>query len=577
MNIKAFIPAFDWLPHYNTDLLKGDLSAGLTVGVMLIPQGMAYAMIAGLPPIYGLYASTLPLIIYAVLGTSRQLAVGPVAMVSLLTAAGIGGLAEAGTTTYIALAIALALFVGVIQFLLGAFRLGFLVNFLSHPVISGFTSAAALIIGLSQLKHLLGVKMSGTHHVHEIVSQAIGQFENINWVAFGIGIVGILLIIGIKRVSKAVPGSLLAVVFGILAVWGLGLTDMGVTVVGKVPSGLPAFSLPSFSLGTAQVLLPTAMAIALVSFMESIAVAKAIQAKHKDYKIVANQELIALGAANIGGAFLQGFPVTGGFSRTAVNDQAGARTGMAAVISAALIVLTLLFLTPLFYYLPNAILASIIMVAVFGLIDYKEAFHLWHADRSDFWMLIVTFVTTLALGIEQGIGVGVALSVAVIIYQTTRPHIAVLGRIPGTTFYRNVERFPQLELCEDVLIVRFDAQLYFANLDYFKTSLETLVAQKGTQLKTIIINAESINQIDSSAMQTIDDIVTDFKAAGLCVYFSGVKGPVRDGLVRGHLIDKIGEGNFFMSVQEAMDAYEKKHKTTYSQAHQEVTLQANAR
>lgn len=276
MNIKAFIPAFDWLPRYNTDLLKGDLSAGLTVGVMLIPQGMAYAMIAGLPPIYGLYASTLPLIIYAVLGTSRQLAVGPVAMVSLLTAAGIGGIAEAGTETYIALAIALALFVGVIQFLLGAFRLGFLVNFLSHPVISGFTSAAALIIGLSQLKHLLGVKMSGTHHVHEIIWQAIEQFGNINWITFGIGIVGILLIVGIKRVSKAVPGSLLAVVFGILAVWGLGLTGMGVSIVGEVPSGLPAFSLPTFSLGTAQVLLPTALAIALVSFMESIAAPKAI-------------------------------------------------------------------------------------------------------------------------------------------------------------------------------------------------------------------------------------------------------------------------------------------------------------
>ncbi|MEZ4988038.1 MAG: solute carrier family 26 protein [Saprospiraceae bacterium] len=576
MKIDAFIPALKWLPAYHSTQLRGDLSAGLTVGVMLIPQGMAYAMIAGLPPIFGLYASTIPLVIYALLGTSRQLAVGPVAMVSLLTAAGIGGLADVGTETYISLAIALAFFVGLIQFLLGAFRLGFLVNFLSHPVISGFTSAAALIIGLSQLKHLLGVKISGTHHVHEIIIQAVQQFGSINWITFGIGLAGIVLIKGVKKVSAAIPGSLLAVVFGILTVWGLGLADKGVKIVGEIPGGLPSFTLPDASLSTLSTLLPTAMAIALVSFMESIAVAKAIQAKHKDYKVSANQELIALGLANVGGALLQSYPVTGGFSRTAVNDQAGAQTGMASIFSAALIVLTLLFLTPLFYYLPNAILASVIMVAVFGLIDVKEAIHLWYADRSDFWMLIATFVATLALGIEQGIGIGVALSIAVIIYQTTRPHIAVLGRIPGTNFYRNVDRFPQLEQREDLLIVRFDAQLYFANLSFFREQLEELVQEKGSQLRAIIINAESINNIDSSAMQMITDVVTDFRQAGLRVMFSGVKGPVRDAMVKGHLVDIISEACFFLSVQEAVDSHLSKDNHTFSQDHHEVTLQTNA-
>ena len=431
MKLSDHIPAIDWIPKYSSDQLRGDLIAGLTVGVMLIPQGMAYAMIAGLPPIYGLYASTVPLIIYALLGTSRQLAVGPVAMVSLLTAAGIGVLAEGGTDTYLTLAITLALLVGIIQFALGVFKLGFLVNFLSHPVISGFTSAAALIIGLSQLKHLLGVDLARSHHVHEILIEAFGRTDDISWQTVTIGVLGILLITGVKKWLPMIPGPLLAVLFGIGATWDLGLTDFGVKIVGTVPSGLPTVAIPHISYDTMQLLLPTALAIALVSFMESIAVAKAIQAKHKDYDVSPNQELIALGAANIGGSFFQSYPVTGGFSRTAVNDQSGAKTGMASIISAGLIVLTLLFLTPIFYYLPNAILASVIMVAVFGLIDIKEARHLWHSDRSDFWMLIVTFASTLALGIEQGIGIGVLLSLGLLIFRTTRPHIAELGQVSG--------------------------------------------------------------------------------------------------------------------------------------------------
>jgi len=346
MNLKQFIPALSWLPNYKKENLKGDISAGLTVGVMLIPQGMAYAMIAGLPPIYGLYASTIPLIIYALLGTSRQLAVGPVAMVSLLTAAGIGTLAEGGTETYILLAVTLAFLVGLIQFLLGLFKLGFLVNFLSHPVISGFTSAAALIIGLSQLKHLLGIDIPRSHHVHEILLNAFERFDEINWLIFAVGIGGILIIKGIKLINKAIPGPLMAVLFGTLAVWGFGLAERGVKIVGEVPSGLPGFSLPTLDMDTLKILIPIALTIALVSFMESIAVAKAIQAKHRDYKVLPNQELIALGMANIGGSFLQSYPTTGGFSRTAINDQSGANTGLASIISAGLIILTLLFLTP---------------------------------------------------------------------------------------------------------------------------------------------------------------------------------------------------------------------------------------
>jgi SulP family sulfate permease len=575
MNLRKYLPVLEWLPTYNRSLAKGDLSAGLTVGVMLIPQGMAYAMIAGLPPIYGLYASTVPLIIYALLGTSRQLAVGPVAMVSLLTAAGIGAIADVTPETYITLAIALAFFVGVMQFLLGAFRLGFLVNFLSHPVISGFTSAAALIIGLSQLKHLLGVNIPRSHHIHEILLNAIGQFGAINWATFAVGITGILLIIGIKKVNKAIPGPLLAVLFGILAVWLLGLDGNGVKIVGEVPQGLPDLGLPTFDLADFQNLLPIALTISLVSFMESIAVAKAIQAKHKNYKVTPNQELIALGLANIGGSLFQAYPTTGGFSRTAVNDQAGAKTGMASLISAALIILTLLFLTPLFYYLPKAILASVIMVAVFGLIDFKEVIHLWKTDRTDFAMLLVTFIATLSLGIEQGIGVGVVLSLAMVIYRSTRPHVAVLGKVPGTKVYRNVDRFQELEKRDDLLILRFDAQLYFANTTFFKETLEELMEEKGEKLRAIILNAESINHIDSSAAHALDELIEECKTRNLKLLLTGVKGPVRDVLKRNHLVEKIGREHFFLSMQDAVDAWDSEPGRQKQEEMQPYTLQHN--
>jgi len=569
--MKKYFPILDWISNYSTKEFKGDLSAGVTVGVMLIPQGMAYSMIAGLPPIYGLYASTIPIIIYSILGTSRQLAVGPVAMVSLLTAASVGLLADGGTELYIQLAITLALMVGVIQFLLGVSKLGFLVNFLSHPVISGFTSAAALIIGLSQLKHLLGIDIPRSHHIHEIILSAIKQADNINWFTLAIGLGGIVLIKGVKKINKAIPGPLMAVLFGILAVYFLGLHETGVGIVGEVPSGLPSFGIPSFEINILQSLLPAALAISLVSFMESIAVAKAIQAKHKDYKVIPNQELIALGAANIGGSFFQSFPVTGGFSRTAVNDQSGARTGMAGIFAAILIILTLLFFTEYFYYLPKAILASVIMVAVYGLIDIKEAKHLWKANKSDFVTLLVTFLATLSLGIELGIGIGVLLSLAIIIYKSSQPHVAVLGNIPNTNIYRNTDRFEDVIQKEDTLIVRFDAPLYFANTNYFKETIETLAEKKGTKLKHIIIDASSIDSADSSALHAIEEIVEEQTIAGRHIYFTGVKGPVRDAIKRGHLDKKINLNSFFLDINHAIESISGK----ISEANKQLNISYN--
>jgi len=573
MQLHQYIPILEWLPKYSKLDLRGDLSAGLTVGVMLIPQGMAYAMIAGLPPIYGLYASTLPLILYAIFGTSRHLAVGPVAMVSLLTAAGIGAMAELGTSEYIALAVTLALLVGAIQFLFGVFRLGFMINFLSHPVISGFTSAAALIIGLSQLKHLIGVNLAKSHHVHEIILQAIEQADEINLVSLAIGLTGIALIIGLKKINKAIPGSLVAVIIGILAVSTFGLSDFGVKIVGEVPEGLPAFAIPDMEWSSIRTLIPIALTISLVGLMESIAVAKAVQAKHKNYKVIPNQELIALGMSNIGAAFFQGFPVTGGFSRTAVNDQAGAKTGLASVFSALLIIVTLLFLTSLFYYLPNAILAAVIMVAVFGLIDFNEAKFLWKSNKADFSVLLVTFIATLVLGIEMGIGVGVILSLALVVYRSSRPHIAVLGRIPDSIFYKNVDRFSSLEERNDLLIIRPDVRLYFANVNYFREFLDEQIGLKGERLQAVIINAESMNEVDSTGMHALKDIHEDLKAQNIEFYLTGLKGPVRDAFSEAGMTGVMNENNFFICIQDAVNWHDLPEKQHTDSNYQDFILQ----
>ncbi len=577
------MPALSWLPNYKKEWLPGDLSAGLTVGVMLIPQGMAYAMLAGLQPIHGLYAVTVPLVLYALFGTSRQLAVGPVAMVSLLTAAGIGALKPETPEAYLALALTLAFMVGAIQFLMGIFRLGFLVNFLSHPVISGFTSAAAIIIGLSQLKHLLGIKIPNSEHAHEIVIAAAQHIGETNLVSLGIGILAIFVIKFSKKIHKALPGALMAVVLGILAVTAFGLAgEGGIKTVGEVPSGLPGLSMPSFDMGAWQSLLSVALTISLVGFMESYAVAKAIQSKHylsrdigKDYQVSANQELIGLGIANFGAAFFQGMPVTGGFSRTAVNDQAGAKSGLASLISAALIVLTLLFLTPLFHNLPNAVLAAVILVAVAGLIDVNEAKHLWQNDRSDFWMLAATFLITLSLGIETGIGAGVILSLGMVIYRSTRPHVAVLGRVQGSNFYRNIQRFNNLEQRPDVLVVRFDGPLYFSNINYFKDKMGELIAQKGEALRLVVLNADSISHLDSSAVHALHEWVGELRNKGVKVHFTSVIGPVRDTLNRWEMTDFIGADAFFMSNQQAIDAFDEKPNNGTVGDFKEYILQAN--
>ncbi len=556
MTLKSIFPIIAWLSNYKKEWLKGDISAGLTVGIMLIPQGIAYAMIAGLPPIYGLYTAMIPQIVYAVFGTSRQLAVGPVAMDSLIVATGVATLAEIGTDHFIEFAILLALMMGVLQLLFGIFKLGFLVNFLSKPVISGFTSAASLIIGLNQLKHLTGINIGRNNRIQNLAIEAVQHIQEIHWITFAIGTVSIIVLILFKKYLKKIPAALVVVILSILVVKTFHLEQYGVKIVGKIPEGLPAFRMPHFDKKILTDLMPIAFTLSFIAFLEAISVAKAIEIKHNDYKVVPNQELIALGMSNIIGSFFQTYPATGGFSRTAVNDQAAAKTPLAAIISAIVVGLTLLFLTPVFYYLPKAVLAAIIMVAVFGLLDFNVPKQLLKYAKRDLVILNITLLVTATVGIKEGILTGVVLSLGMLIYKSTKPHIAILGRVPNTHFYRNRKRFKDVEIEDEILIVRFDAQLHFANTSYFKDKLQEYAAYKGDKLKLLIIDGESLNRLDSSAVYALNEILDYFKAKNIEVVFTGLKGPVRDTISKSNLIYKIGIDHCFMSIQEAVDCYD---------------------
>ena len=551
-SILQFIPILQWLPNYEKAHLSGDLSAGLTVGIMLIPQGMAYAMLAGLPPVFGLYASLIPQIIYALLGTSRQLSVAPVAMDSLLVAAGLGALSLSGIEEYTSMAIFLALFMGSIQLLLGIVKMGFLVNFLSKPVISGFTSAAALIIGLSQLKHLLGAPIENSNQIHILLRNTVEVLDQINIYAIVLGVTAILIIKAIKRWIPKVPAALVVTILGIAITYAFNLSEYGLNIVKEVPSGLPKVGLPELSMNRFNDLAPIAVTLALIALMEAISVAKAIEERKGLQEVRPNQELIAIGMANVVGSIFQSYPVTGGFSRTAVNDQAGASTPLASIISAIIVGLTLLFLTPLFYHLPKTVLAAIIMVAVFGLIDIAYPIRLFRKRKDEFVVLVITFLTTLTIGITEGIILGALISLGLMIYRTSQPHYAILGRIKDSTHYRNIKRFDkEVSIDPEVLFFRFDGQLYFGNKDYFKAELTQAVESHGSDLKGIVLSVEAINYIDSTAAHMLRQLFSQLEEKGIKITISGPIGPIRDILKRSEIVDLIGKQSFFDNAHDA--------------------------
>lgn len=573
--VARFLPIFEWLPRYGRDDIAGDLMAGAVVAIMLVPQSMAYAMLAGLPLQVGLYASILPLLLYALLGSSRVLAVGPVAMVSLITASVLAPLATAGAADYVNLALFLALLVGLLQVVMGIARLGFLVNFLSHPVISGFTSAAALVIGFGQAKHLLGIALDRPERPYQVFMELARGLSATNVVTLGLGAgsIGILLFFqfGLKdllqRVGVAKPlaialpksGPLVAVLVATLLVGIMELSkEANVKVVGEIPTGLPPLSWPTVPWDQLGTLLEAALVVVFVGYMESIAIAQTLASRRRQ-KVDANQELIALGVANVGASFTAGYPVTGGFSRSVVNFEAGATTPLASVGTATLVALTVAFLTPMFYYIPHAVLAAVIVVAVASLVDWRMPFRLWRSNKADAFALVVTFVAVFALGIEIGVLVGMGTSLGLFLWRTSRPHIAVVGRVGNSESFRNVQRH-EVTTHPAVLAIRVDESLYFANTKYLEDALLDKVAEHRA-VEHLLLVGSGINYVDASAVETLRELIERLHDAGVAFHLADVKGPVLDQLYRAGLIGELGEDHVFLSTHEAMAALTDKPPT----------------
>jgi SulP family sulfate permease len=550
--MAKLFPFIKWFPMGAADL-RADLVAGITVALILIPQSMAYAQLAGLPAYYGLYAAFLPGILAALWGSSKQLATGPVAVVSLLSASALAPFAQVGSAEFVTLAITLAFLVGLVQLALGAFRLGVVVNFLSHPVIVGFTNAAAIIIGLSQLNKIFGVSMPRSEHfIHDILA-VLQQLGGTHFPTLTMGVVAFAIMWGMRKYAPRLPGVLVAVVVTTVASWALGFAAQGGKVVGDIPSGLPALALPSLEPRLMMDLFTSAIVISLVGFMEAISIAKAMAAKTRD-RIDPNQELIGQGVANVVGSLTQSYPVSGSFSRSAVNLNAGARTGMSSVFAGLVVLITLFFLTPLLYHLPQSVLAAVIMMAVIGLINFKAIRHAWEAHRHDGAAAIVTFIATLAFAphLDNGILVGAGLAVGLFLYRTMKPRVALLGRYPDGTL-RDLHVHPTLPTDERIIVVRFDGQLYFANVSYFEDTILAAVADH-PKAKYVLVVADGINQLDASGQEVLEHLIERLGANGITVVLSGMKRQVIQVLDRTHLMARLGRDNIFATAEMALDA-----------------------
>lgn len=564
-NLSRWLPAAAWLRGYDRSMLGQDLFAALIVTLMLIPQSLAYAMLAGLPPQVGLYASIAPLVAYAAFGTSRTLSVGPVAVVSLMTAAALGDIAASGSAAYVEAALVLALLSGLVLLGMAVLRLGVVATFLSHPVISGFITASAVLIAASQLKHILGLRVEGDTLV-ELGPALLEALPGANVPTLLIGALAIAFLLWVRKGLRPLllrlglppraadfatrAGPVVAILATTLAVAAWDLASSGVRVVGAVPAGLPPPSFPRFDPDLWMQLLPAAILISLVGFVESVSVAQTLAAKRRE-RIGANQELVGLGSANVAAALTGGYPVTGGFARSVVNFDAGARSQLAGVFAAAGIALVALLLTPLFRNLPQAALAATIIVAVLSLVDLGTMRQTWRYSRSDFSAMAATILVVLAVGVEAGIIAGVALSIVMYLWRTSRPHIAVVGQVPGTEHFRNVERHAVLT-SPHVLSVRVDESLYFANARYLEDRLYDEIARR-PEIRDVVLMCPAVNHIDASALDSLEVINVRLREAGVRLHLAEVKGPVSDRLQRSHFLEHLS-GRVFLSQHQAMTA-----------------------
>jgi len=553
-----------------TDVIRADLIAGITVALVLIPQSMAYAQLAGLPAYYGLYAAFLPVFIAALWGSSSQLGTGPVAVVSLLTAASVSQFAEVGSPEFISLAIMLAFLVGAFQFLLGLLKLGVVVNFLSHPVIVGFTNAAAMIIALSQLNKIFGVTKDRSENFLMDIWGVVLQIGDTHLITFLFGAGAFALMWFFKSRYPKVPGVLVAVVLTILLSWMIGLENQGGNVVGEIPQGLPPVALPTFNMELFGSMLASAIVISLIGFMEAISIAKAMAAKTKE-RIDPNQELIGQGLANMAGSFTSSYPASGSFSRSAVNLNAGAKTGMSSVYTAIIVAVTLLFLTPLLYHLPKAVLAAVIMMAVIGLINFKAMKHAWVVSKHDGIASIITFIATLAFAphLEKGIMIGAGLAIGLYLYRTMRPRVAILGRYKDGTL-RDVS-VRKLKTSEEIIAIRYDGSLYFANVAFFEDAIINAVSEK-PNASHILIVSDAINQLDASGEEVLHHLHQRLKENNIRMVFSGLKRQVLLVMRRSNLMEAIGEENIFANEDMALEAiYKDLGDSTFDSDHCPLT------
>ena len=567
--LAKYLPASVWLKTYNKTSFKNDTVASLIFTIMVIPQSLAYAMLAGLPAITGLYASILPSILYSLFGTSRSLAVGPVALTSVMTASAILPFATTGSEHYATIAILLAFMSGVFLMVLSLLKLGFLTNLLSHPVVSGFISASALLIVIGQVKYLLGIESSGSTLL-PLASSLYGHASEVNLPTLTLSTVAIIALLIMRRYFARFlekcgcsqqyvqlfgkSGPVLVVVLTTVTVAWLSLDEMGVSIIGAVPSTPLGLNFQQLSWQLVKELLPNAVLISIVGFIGSVSVAQSFAAKRRQ-DIDPNQELVGLGLANIGSAACGAFPVTGGFSRTVLNADCGSTSPMTGIISAFFILLTLLFLTPLFYYLPKAILAAIISLSMLQLVSVADLKDLWRFSKKEASLLIITFSVVMVEGMETGLIVGVVLSILFFLWHTSHPHIAIVGRLPGTEHYRNVQRFA-VETHPTILTVRIDENLFFANARVFEERLQYLVSQN-REIKHLVLMCTAINMIDASALQSLEKIVDRLKDSGVKLHLSEVKGPIMDRLKDSTLIERLS-GKIFISQHEAIKELEDK-------------------
>lgn len=561
---ERYMPILTWGKTYNKDTLTSDVVAAVIVTIMLIPQSLAYALLAGLPAEMGLYASILPLFIYAVFGTSRALAVGPVAVVSLMTAAAVGNLGLTDPASIALAAVTLAFISGLILTVMGLFRLGFLANFLSHPVIAGFITASGILIATSQLKHIFGITAEG-HNLLELVISLLEHQHLTNPITLAIGLTTVAFLFWVRKGLKplllnagvkprmadilAKAGPVGAVVATTLVVFLFDLENKGVKIVGDVPMGLPPLTMPSLSPSLWSQLFVSALLISIIGFVESVSVAQTLAAK-KRQRIVPDQELIGLGTSNIAAAISGGYPVTGGFARSVVNFDAGAETPAAGAFTAIGIGLAALLLTPLLFFLPKATLAATIIVAVLSLVDFSILTKTWGYSKVDFAAVATTIFLTLGMGVEVGVSAGVILSIGLFLYKTSRPHVAEVGLVPGTQHFRNINRH-EVETHPSIVSLRIDESLYFANAAFLQDYVYDRVACD-QPVRHIILMCSAVNEVDMSALESLEAINLRLKDMGIKLHMSEVKGPVMDRLKRSHFLDEM-TGDVFLSQYEAVE------------------------